>query len=371
MLGVTQEQHPDRCQLFAQWQGLDWPILHDPINLLAVRAVPIFIAIDEAGFVVNANLRASQLAEFLARPPNNTEQPDPPVRFATSLDGEPVESRDADDWINVGDHQLLWGDERLISKAIENYRKAIQLEPDSGAAQFRLGVALRKRFDSSLRQRQDFQSAVDAWVQSLDIDPNHYIYRRRIQQYGPRLIKPYPFYDWIKQARDEIRSRGKTPVSLVSEPAGAEIASPSPVVRQDPQTHTPPDPQGRIDEDQEKLVEASVTVVPGTIAYGEAVRIHLELRPQRTTHWNNEADPLMVWIDIPEGWKAEKPLLQAPLPNQPESREVRSLDFEIETAKNTQVTKIRGYSLYYVCEDERGQCLYLRQNIEIPIRFRH
>ncbi len=53
VLGIAQEQHPDRCQLFAQWQKLNWPILHDPINVMQVRGVPIEVAIDERGIVRN------------------------------------------------------------------------------------------------------------------------------------------------------------------------------------------------------------------------------------------------------------------------------------------------------------------------------
>jgi hypothetical protein len=53
LVGVIQEQHPDRCRLYAQWQGFDWPILHDPINVLEPLAVPIFVAIDEHGVVRN------------------------------------------------------------------------------------------------------------------------------------------------------------------------------------------------------------------------------------------------------------------------------------------------------------------------------
>ena len=40
LLGVIQEQHPDRCRLFAQWKGFDWPILHFDFALLRV----IFLA---------------------------------------------------------------------------------------------------------------------------------------------------------------------------------------------------------------------------------------------------------------------------------------------------------------------------------------
>ena len=33
VVAVTQEQQSDRCRLFAAWQELDYPILHDPINV--------------------------------------------------------------------------------------------------------------------------------------------------------------------------------------------------------------------------------------------------------------------------------------------------------------------------------------------------
>jgi hypothetical protein len=66
LLGVTQEQHADRCRLFAQWKQFDWPILHDPINLMKAPAVPIVVAIDEHGIVRAVRPRSQTLAaEFL------------------------------------------------------------------------------------------------------------------------------------------------------------------------------------------------------------------------------------------------------------------------------------------------------------------
>ena len=58
MVGLIQEQHPDRCRLFAQWKQLDFPILWDPFNLTDSKVVPNFIAIDEHGIVrsTRANL---------------------------------------------------------------------------------------------------------------------------------------------------------------------------------------------------------------------------------------------------------------------------------------------------------------------------
>ena len=51
VIGITQEQHPDRCALFARWKGLDFPILWDPFNLTGVDAVPVLTAVDEHGIV--------------------------------------------------------------------------------------------------------------------------------------------------------------------------------------------------------------------------------------------------------------------------------------------------------------------------------
>jgi len=75
------------------------------------------------------------------------------------------------------------------------------------------------RFDSISPQTQDFEKALKHWQIALDMNPSQYIWRRRIQQYGPRLDKPYSFYDWITQARKDILKRGETPVELNAEPS--------------------------------------------------------------------------------------------------------------------------------------------------------
>ena len=79
LLGVTQEQHADRCRLFAQWKRLDWPILHDPINLLEAPAVPIVVAIDEHGIVRAVRPRPETFAaEFLDKTFADDAQPGAP-----------------------------------------------------------------------------------------------------------------------------------------------------------------------------------------------------------------------------------------------------------------------------------------------------
>lgn len=379
LLGVVQEQHPDRSRLFAQWKGFDWPILHDPVNLLKARAVPMFVAIDEAGMVFDANLTAAELPDFLAQPASSdgdqSAESGPEIRSAAELDEAALESNAVADWIAAGDHRILWGGAKEVSTAIKRYASALKsdpdgVDPDNGGAAFRLGVAHRMRYDSDEARPDDFQSAVDAWDRALELDPNHYIYRRRIQQYGPRLIKPYPFYDWIAQARAEITARGDEPIELSVEPVGAEIAAPAKRVERGQADVTAPDPNGRIWRDRGEFVEATAIGVPGTIAKGEAVRVHLQFSVTRTAHWNNEAEPLKVWIELPEGWTAKSPLLTATQPDEPESRETRRIDFELGSPSDAEVHEIEAYALYYICEELGGQCLYRRQDLSIPIRFR-
>ncbi|MHC4235358.1 MAG: TlpA family protein disulfide reductase, partial [Planctomycetota bacterium] len=69
MLGIIQEQHPERCRLFMQWKQVDWPVLTDPLNLLGVGVVPITLAIDEHGVVRAVLRKPDQLKDFVDQAP--------------------------------------------------------------------------------------------------------------------------------------------------------------------------------------------------------------------------------------------------------------------------------------------------------------
>ena len=69
VVGIIQEQHPDRCALFMQWKEMDWPIMVDSLDLLGVSAVPITVLIDEAGVVYKVRARTRDLEAFLSEPP--------------------------------------------------------------------------------------------------------------------------------------------------------------------------------------------------------------------------------------------------------------------------------------------------------------
>lgn len=65
VLGLVQEQHPQRAQLYAQWRELDWPIMWDPFNTTGALAVPNAYMIDEHGVLQGKRLNEESLAAFM------------------------------------------------------------------------------------------------------------------------------------------------------------------------------------------------------------------------------------------------------------------------------------------------------------------
>ena len=105
------------------------------------------------------------------------------------------------------------------------------------------------------------------------------------------MEKPYPFYDWVKQARDEIGDRPGVPVALAAEPSGAEYAEPLEALSPTESAIRNPDPDGQIASDTEGLIRVEVIGVPVNISPGGAARIHVIFRPNEAlkVHWNNES----------------------------------------------------------------------------------
>ena len=169
------------------------------------------------------------------------------------------------------------------------------------------------------------------------MDPNQYIWRRRIQQYGPRLDKPYPFYDWVPQARAAITERGETPAELAVEPRGAEFAKPLEQFETREALQEEPDPGGRIHRDEGQFVYAEATVVPPVVKPGETARVHVTMRPNQETksHWNNEAEELAYWVAPPVGWEADRQHLTYPIPPEVVSLEPRSCAGSARTGERT------------------------------------
>jgi len=327
-VGILEEQHPDRARLFLQWQGIDWTILVDAFNKLDVNVVPITLLIDENGVIRHRvggrDDFAAAVESFLAEPPIA-----PPVAEA---DPEPA------------------------------------LDDRIGRGQFELGVLYRMRYDEH-GDPADFANAIEAWGRAVEADPNQYIWRRRIQQYGPRLEKPYPFYDWVPAARAEIEARGEEPVALRVEPEGAEIAMPARRFDAAAPTEGEPDPGGKVHRDAGELVQVHSTVVPHRVAPGKSARVHLEFRPaSEHAHWNNEAGGMTLWVEAPDGWKIDRARLERENPPHPVSDETRRFEFEVQLpAGATGAVRLPAYALYYVCRSDAGACLYRRQDVPVVV----
>ncbi|MEM7231277.1 MAG: hypothetical protein AAF517_03830, partial [Planctomycetota bacterium] len=167
VIGIVQEQHPDRARLFMKWKGMNWPILVDSLNRLGVSAVPISLLIDEHG-IIRAKVRnprrsAKVLETFLV---TNYAPPD-------RIEKEARKTKDTT--LALADAMYLKG-EAFYESAIATYRRAIQ-EGSGPDAKFRLGVAHRARYDSKDRRSGDFAAAVKAWGEALAARPNQYIWR--------------------------------------------------------------------------------------------------------------------------------------------------------------------------------------------------
>lgn len=374
MVGIVEEQHPDRARLFMEWKQMPWPVLVDSLDLLSVPAVPITLAIDEYGVIRMVDPKPEEIeAKFLNRtfqrpanlPPIEHHAPDlDALKRAPHLDS-------ADTWAAYANALADWGGPVRAAEAIQAYQNALRLEPGSGSLHFHLGVAYRKRYDSDFRQPEDFQKAIEEWNAALEINPNIYIWRRRIQQYGPRLDKPYSFYDWVNTARKEISERGDIPVHLSVEPSGAEFAYPEKSFAGAPRTVKEPDPAGRILRDNGRLIKIETTVVPDTRAKEVADRVHVVFRPNPAdkAHWNNEAGNLVFWVSPPDGWYVSQNLTTLSNPPQAVSTEPRDVEFEVKGPEESRTSGITlpAYALYYVCEDVNGVCLYRRQDVPISI----
>ena len=388
VLGVVQEQHPDRAKLYKQWRQIDWPILVDSLNLLDLAVVPVPVTIDESGIVRHAGRMPSSLETEFVRKTYNTVKIGKNFNRAERADPQKLrqqvsESGSAKAYRDLGDAYFFEPASESLDRCIEAYQQAIKLDPGDGRAHFRLGAALRKRAESTHRRSGDAQAAVGQWGEALATNPNQYIWRRRIQQYGPRLDKPYNFYAWVEQARSEIKARGEQPVQLAVEPTGSElIASPRGQRRgrSGPESSSAEhaslvqmknsDPQGKITRDTQNKVAIETVVTPARVQPGQRVRVRTTFRLDEKSrpYWNNEAgDGVTIWVDVPGVFTLGEGESKYSNPGKAETRETRVLEFELTVSDKLPAGEVElpAYALYYICENKGGKCLYLRQDFNV------
>ena len=354
-----------------QWKQFDWPLLWDPFNLLELPAVPITMILDAAGVIRLLQPKLDHADDIAGVVRDGFERVESAPSVPSPVPGPSAmvaPSADAAGWSDHAVALALWGGEGRLDDAVAAAARSTVSGGD-GQSWFRQGVILRMRHDSNHRQGSDFANSTDAWARALDADPANYVWRRRIQQYGPRLAKPYAFYDWIVDARDEIRERGEPPVPLSAEPQGSEFSEP--MARDEPVTSDVPEPpDSRIVED-EAWIETTVNVVPSRVRPADAVRVHVDLFPGDGSeiHWNNETGPGGFWVEPPTGWAVEPGFQEIEVPSEATSNERRHLEFEVWVPESatTGSHRFEAQTLYAVCDDETGVCMIRRRTIPITV----
>lgn len=348
VLGIAPEQYGDRMRLFMQWQQMDFPVLMDPLNALGVTAVPITLLVDEQGIIRYRNPKPEDLTFFLA------------TRYSTV---RPSERQNAlGEPIDLALQALQSNQLARLEEALTAYRAHLLQSPDDAEAHFQLGVLLRYRYDSENRQRGDFQAAVDSWATALALNPGQYIWRRRIQQFGPRLDKPYPFYDWMEKAAQDLKLRGEELPAVKIAPTLSELAQPS---QERAKTSSPlpfPDPTNALPNDQE-LLKIEATLVPHTDRDRSSLRrLHLSLAPQGDAHWSSDAQEIEVWLLPTVGKPTPLASQTDTLPAEVESSQTpRQLEAEFPLPEGGS----RLVAFYYLCREESAECLFLKQELAL------
>ncbi|MDQ8189392.1 TlpA family protein disulfide reductase [Roseibacillus persicicus] len=347
VFGIAPEQYGDRMALFLQWKKMDFPVLMDPLNVLGVTAVPITLLVDESGVIRYLRPKPQDLATFLETDYPETEQSSQPPARAPHIE-QALEA-------------LQSGKIAEVKEAMASYRKLVEADKAGPADLFHLGVLHRWCYDHDPSDSAQFQDAVDHWQAALQEVPGQYIWRRRIQQFGPRLDKPYPFYNWVEEARGEISAREDSPFPLLVEPSGSEVSSPR---RKNEQKDSPkifPDPGQRL-PDSGTALQVTVTLIPHTDQKEER-RLHLRLQPTGSNHWSSDAQEASLWLVPQEG----EPILltdqPSPLTNGKDtSGEARTLEADLSRKPDEDSRLVLFFSL---CEDEQGVCRFLKKEISL------
>lgn len=369
VIGIAPEQHGDRIELFLQWKGMEeMPVLLDSYNLYRLRAVPITLLIDEAGMVRYRNPKDDDLAAFLAAPPAE-------VGTAPSAPRDPA---------LVGGKTLFTTDASELAALLNAFDEASESSRATPSAHFQRGVAYRKYYDlpSTGRNPAHFEEAISSWRQALALDPPNYIWRRRLQQYGPRLDKPYPFYDWIATARRDLQAKGIEPHPLASEPTGAEVAHPSKQGAALEVKDLPhPDPDNQLAHDDTNILKCHTVAVPHTTTPERAVRVFVTLTPNadHDAKWNDEAGLSTVRLVAPPGWQATKPVVAfAPVPGttgQQALKAPRQVEFELRRDReggkpDRAKAAVFEFQLFYnVCYGPDRVCQIFRRDVTVEDPF--
>lgn len=228
VIGVAQEQHADRARLLCQWRRVTIPVLHDALNQSGETAAARVYCLDGQAFVRAIDPDAKSLAAFLKKSYRKKSKGirelmtrAPELKVVQRQAGE---SRNAAEWRTYGDALFHHGETAVLHEAIRTYQTGIQFEPLDAWSHFRLGVALRTRFDGGERQEGDLEAAVAAWKEAARLMPGNEIFALRAAQFDATAARAESLYGWVAEARKAVAKRGDTPVTLKAEPTDVETS---------------------------------------------------------------------------------------------------------------------------------------------------
>ena len=82
----------------------------------------------------------------------------------------------------------------------------------------------------------------------------------------------------------------------------------------------------KVPRDREGEIEIEVVTAPAVVPAGRPAKIHVILRPTEAADWNDEAGPIRVWMNAPDGWPVDSGMPETGGTGA-SSREVRVLEF--------------------------------------------
>lgn len=232
VVGVVQEQNPEHAQLFAQWHGIDWPILWDAFHLLDLAQLPMVCAVDEYGQVHSTDFEPTLvdapggMLQVFIEP--MYQEPIIYPRAENLLHRELIHIKDPRSGTALAALQalgLMVYRSRMEGVEAELYDHGVKQlgawaarDDALGADLFRLGVALRLRWDSPFAQPTDFAASINAWTAALKLDPGQFIWQQRLALWQASDA-PTDAYSWTTVAQEAIRARGEEPIPLRMNPA--------------------------------------------------------------------------------------------------------------------------------------------------------
>ncbi|MFT7677616.1 MAG: peroxiredoxin [Planctomycetota bacterium] len=239
LVGVVQEQNPEHAQLFAQWHAIDWPILWDAFHLLDLEQVPLVCALDGYGQVRGTSFDPARV-ELAGGLHGSFVEPvfhEPIIypRAENLLHQDLVYIQDPRSGTALAALQALGlmvyrsrlpgVEAELFDHGVKQLGLWAAREEALAADLFRLGVALRLRWDSPFAHPEDFAASLSAWNAALKLDPGQFIWQQRLALWQASEATS-DAYSWTAAAQASIRARGEEPIRLRMNPTPSSPQSP-------------------------------------------------------------------------------------------------------------------------------------------------